>query len=801
MISFPVAYLSASLVLVSATFALGDTQYWGGPTSSGTGTPVGGTATWTPTVTRWTAKNYSGQGGGGYGPWTNGNTSVFGGNAGTVNIGGSYVFERFLVETSGYIFEFGGPRTLELREFGGSGLATATFRPSSAASRTLTLSVTGSTGLTALLSDNTNGTSRLSLTKQGSGTLMLSRDNTYTGNTLVNEGTLRISGTLSSTNLQVSAGAVLEVNGNSPLSVPGTVTFAPGSGLRLPAEHAGINVIALQASGIQGTPSLTGVPGYELTNHAGTSLVLVASTRTAPVLDWQPTPLGTIIYGTRALPSTLLTATANIPGTFNYALTTGTEVAPGEILGVGTNRLVATFTSDDTNSHLSGHSITNSVIVAKSAQSINFAPLPQKTEGAPPFSLRATASSALAVSYTSSDTNVASISGLSSFLVTINGPGTTVITASQDGDASYHTAANVSRTLVVLPQPAPAAGFDATFPGQSPADDPDRDGIGSLVAYGLGSDGTLRPLPHPAPAMSPDGMLSVTAVVRINDPDVEVFGLVSTNLSTWLGNRIIGVPAEDQSGSVPGATERRIFSTRRGTASQKFLQLAARRLASGNAATPILNARIVFLGDSLTSNNGLLGPSRGYYHWTDVLQQRFNLTVTNLGKGGSYAYAGYDRLYENLVTDGNRPDFVLINFGMNDHKIYEKNGLPVMDTAKFEDDLTRIVTLTRSVGSIPILVTPHAIFEGGKGWPRSYYEKYDPALFSQDGGALMRFDTFMEATRRVAYSQNVALIDLRQASDDYDRSAYTIDGVHLSRLGHQMYGDVIGDFLAEQFPR
>jgi autotransporter-associated beta strand protein len=797
----PVRHLPALALLLSISLARGEMQYWGGTTSSGTGTPAGGTATWTPTATRWTPKNYSGQGEGGYGPWTNGNTAVFGGTPGTVNIGGSYDFEEFLVETDGYVFEIGGPRTLSLGNFGGASLTTAVFRPSSAASRTLTLSVEGSTDLTALLSDNPNGTSRLALTKQGSGTLVLTRGNTYTGNTVVSDGTLKVSGTLASTNLAVNAGAVLEVNGDSPLVLPGSVTFATGSGLRLSVSQAEDQVTILQASNIEGTPTLNGVPGFELTNMAGTSLVLIASTRVVPVLSWQPAPLGTVTYGTRATTSNVLTAAADIPGAFAYSLANGTELANGAIPGVGTNRLVATFTPADTNNFASRHSVTNSVVVIKSPQTINFTSLPRKMVGDPPFSLRATAGSALAVSYTSSDTNVAAISGLSSFLVTIRGPGTTVITASQAGDASFHAAADVSQTLTVLPEPAPAAGFGAAFPGQSPADDPDKDGIGALMAYGLGAEGAHSSVRLPLPAMDRTDVLSLTAVVRVNDPNLEVFGVVSTNLATWLGSRVIGVPAADQTGIVPGMTERRVFSTHRGTAAKKFLRLAARLHGEPSTRKPIRNGSMVFLGDSLTSNNGLLGPSRGYYHWTDVLQERFNLTVTNLGKGGSYAYAGYERLYENLVTEGNRPDFVLINFGMNDHKIYEKNGLPVMDTAKFEADLTQIMQLVRSVGAIPILVTPHAIFEGEAGWPRSYYEKYDPALFLTDGGALARFDTFMETARRVAYDQEVHLIDLRLESDRYDRSAYTIDGVHLSRLGHQMYGDIIGDFLAEQFPR
>src|SRR4030042_697531 len=58
-----------------------------------------------------------------------------------------------------------------------------------------------------------------------------------------------------------------------------------------------------------------------------------------------------------------------------------------------------------------------------------------KTYGSPDFSLSATASSGLTVSFASSDPTVASISGST---VTIHKTGTTTITASQAGNSTYY---------------------------------------------------------------------------------------------------------------------------------------------------------------------------------------------------------------------------------------------------------------------------------------------------------------------------------------------------------------------------
>jgi len=82
----------------------------------------------------------------------------------------------------------------------------------------------------------------------------------------------------------------------------------------------------------------------------------------------------------------------------------------------------------------------------KKEQSITFNALDGKTIGDAPFDLTAIASSGLAVSYVSSNTRVATISGIT---VTTIGAGTTEITASQAGDDTYKAAAEVKQTLTV----------------------------------------------------------------------------------------------------------------------------------------------------------------------------------------------------------------------------------------------------------------------------------------------------------------------------------------------------------------
>ncbi|MCC2546589.1 T9SS type A sorting domain-containing protein [Hymenobacter sp. BT175] len=130
------------------------------------------------------------------------------------------------------------------------------------------------------------------------------------------------------------------------------------------------------------------------------------------------------------------------------AYTTGT-IGKGDPLTIGNSAENKPFRDllDDVrlfNYALSGPEITD---LAKQEQTIRFAALPTSTLGDADFALTATASSGLAVSYASADTTVARVLNGQ---VQLRGAGTTVITASQPGDANYLAAAPVAQRLTVL---------------------------------------------------------------------------------------------------------------------------------------------------------------------------------------------------------------------------------------------------------------------------------------------------------------------------------------------------------------
>jgi hypothetical protein len=85
-----------------------------------------------------------------------------------------------------------------------------------------------------------------------------------------------------------------------------------------------------------------------------------------------------------------------------------------------------------------------SLALAQLCQTIAFGPLANKTYGAPDFTVSATASSALPVSFAASGNCT-----LSGATVHLTGAGSCTVTASQPGDADYNPAQDVSRTFAI----------------------------------------------------------------------------------------------------------------------------------------------------------------------------------------------------------------------------------------------------------------------------------------------------------------------------------------------------------------
>jgi len=159
----------------------------------------------------------------------------------------------------------------------------------------------------------------------------------------------------------------------------------------------------------------------------------------------------TILFGAVAgrtfgdAPFTLsATASSGLPVTFS--IPSGPAIVTGNLLTLTGAGIVTVRASQGGNGNYgAAPPVERSFTVAAAIQTITFGTLANKRLGDPPFSVSATASSGLPVSF-SIASGPATIDGN---LVTITGAGPVTVRASQAGDANYHPAPDVSRSFTV----------------------------------------------------------------------------------------------------------------------------------------------------------------------------------------------------------------------------------------------------------------------------------------------------------------------------------------------------------------
>jgi ELWxxDGT repeat protein len=138
-------------------------------------------------------------------------------------------------------------------------------------------------------------------------------------------------------------------------------------------------------------------------------------------------------------------SSSNLPIAFQFSTSGIVELVNGKlkILKSGIVTITATQSGNDS---FEPASLSRVLTINKGEQTITFNAIPSKTYGDSPFTLSASSSSGLAITHTSSDPTVASISGN---MVTILKVGTTTITASQAENDNFNAAPDVQQILTV----------------------------------------------------------------------------------------------------------------------------------------------------------------------------------------------------------------------------------------------------------------------------------------------------------------------------------------------------------------
>ena len=159
------------------------------------------------------------------------------------------------------------------------------------------------------------------------------------------------------------------------------------------------------------------------------------------------------------LPVTIIINT----GTSTATATLTATATPGEYIlsNVSNAGTIVFVASQAGNTNYNSASISQSMVVTMGNQQITFNALSPKTYGDPAFTVSATGGgSGNPVTFTSSNTDIATCSGTNGATVTIVGAGSCLITANQAGNASWNAAAAVSQTLTVGKATPVISNFD-----------------------------------------------------------------------------------------------------------------------------------------------------------------------------------------------------------------------------------------------------------------------------------------------------------------------------------------------------
>lgn len=148
-----------------------------------------------------------------------------------------------------------------------------------------------------------------------------------------------------------------------------------------------------------------------------------------------------------ANPPLTITYTGFVLGETSVVLLTQPTISTTAVLASPPGNYPITVTGATADNYNITHTPGVLTVVPKQNQTITFPALATRTYGNAPFAAGATSTNnTIPITYTSSNTSVATVSGST---ITITGAGTSVITASQAGSAGFFPAPDVARTLTV----------------------------------------------------------------------------------------------------------------------------------------------------------------------------------------------------------------------------------------------------------------------------------------------------------------------------------------------------------------
>ena len=395
---------------------------------------------------------YSGGYGGSYGAFRfssgsgfmnfTGNGNLIVGNSVVLLCNGSFngaAAPKLTINAGGFVDAVDADLTIYSLAGGGNYAVSLVTNTSSAKTLTINGSA-GSTTFSGTLQDGpAPGSAKLNLAKSGASTQILNGNNTYSGNTFVNAGTLALTG-----NGSIACSAVISVNSGAVFDVSGlSSTFVLGSAQSLSNSAAATGTLNGNVNTANGTLSLGFAPGTAALNVTNGTLTL--SKNTIVVVNNTGTVLGAGSYkliakltgGAVAGTAPAVTVSGN-GGSGSASL----QIVSGELyLVVGANLLNLGSSPNQTNGYLAPVTFTATV----------------QTNG-----VTAGNASGTVTFFTNSVafTTNGLVGGTTNFSLSILPRGTNLITAIYSGDSNYLSSTNTLNQIVTN---HPPMAVDATY--------------------------------------------------------------------------------------------------------------------------------------------------------------------------------------------------------------------------------------------------------------------------------------------------------------------------------------------------
>ena len=282
----------------------------------------------------------------------------------------------------------------------------------------------------------------------------------WTSNTL-NSG-VTAGGTEGDSNTGLLNQATLTVTGpaSATYGTTGTLTSSGGSGSGAVTYSAGsstgctISGTTLTVTNPAGTCTVTATKAADTTYNATTSAAYTVTLSKASqtiTFGAQTASPSYSLGGTFAINPTA-TASSGLPVTYS-STTTGVCTVSGTTVTIVTAGTCTIAVNQAGNaSYNAAPQVTQSVTISKASQTITFGaqttPRTYAVGGTFAINPTATASSGLAVTYSSTTTNICTVSGTTVTMVTA---GTCIIAADQAGNANYSAATQVTQSVVINP--------------------------------------------------------------------------------------------------------------------------------------------------------------------------------------------------------------------------------------------------------------------------------------------------------------------------------------------------------------